>query len=142
VLGFLHARCQAVGRACPASMSAGLQVILSLIGVSPGTGQGITLLHVRAPPGCPRSVASLKALRCLAPLPQRWPLYFRQDTPGPLPDIEFVESCKSGGITYVSRILDLVFVLGVALSEAQDGGVALRKYKGQRRRRTEDSVAL
>ena len=27
-------------------------------------------LHVCIPPGCPRSVASLKALRCLAPLPR------------------------------------------------------------------------
>ena len=47
-------------------------------------------LHGRAPPGCPQSVRSLKALRCLLPLPRRWPFIFRQDTPGPLPDIEHV----------------------------------------------------
>jgi hypothetical protein len=98
----------------------------------------VSWLHVRAPPGCPRSVGNLKALRCFPPLPRRWPLYFRPGTPGPLTDIERVKSCQSSGIAHVSKVL----VLGVALSEAQGGGVALRKYKGRRRRRTGNSEAL
>ena len=32
-----------------------------------GPVSGMALLHVGGPPGCPRSVASLEALRCLAP---------------------------------------------------------------------------
>ena len=107
-------------------------------------------LHVRGPPGYPHSVGNLKALRCFPPLHRRWPLYFRQGTPGPLPDTERVKSCQSSGIAHVSKVLVLVLVLvldlglglGMALSEAQDGGFALRKYKGQRRRRTGNSEAL
>ena len=55
-----------------------------------GRSPGMSWLHGRAPPGCPQSVGSLKALRCLPPLLRRWPFTFRQDIPGSLPDIEHV----------------------------------------------------
>ncbi len=82
-------------------------------------------LHGRAPPGCPQSVRSLKALRCLLPLPRRWPLTFRQDIPGPLPDIgRTKETCKA--VTVLLHPLDWN-------SMRRRAGVASRNVKGARR---------
>ena len=90
-----------------------------------GRNPGVSWLHGRAPPGCPQSVRSLEALRCLLPLPRRWPFTFRQDTPGPLPHIEHVKQTAKG------RAMPLnPFRLNLLRWRA---GVASRNVKGARR---------